>query len=187
MAGNPIDLVVTTDALKGLSDLIARLEAADKALLNTVDSAAKLNKAVGTITTPQGLNANSSDNAQVNAQLKAQADIISKLNTEIQELNSKLIKLNESKARGSKLTADEIVKNQELRKEAISQARANSNLIGSYQKLNIEHQKALKTAKDAAVTYGITSKEFHFYEWQIYVFKKVKVLRNFKIIGLITY
>jgi tape measure domain-containing protein len=160
MAGNPIDLVVTTDALKGLTDLIARLEAADKALLNTVDSAAKLNKAVGTITTPQGLNANSSDNAQVNAQLKAQADIVAKLNTEIQELNSKLIKLNESKARGTKLTADEIVKNQELRKEAISQARANSDLIGSYQKLNIEHQKALKTAKDAAVTYGITSKEF---------------------------
>jgi tape measure domain-containing protein len=160
MAGNPIDLVVTTDALKGLSDLIARLEAADKALLNTVDSAAKLNKAVGTITTPQGLNANSSDNAQVNAQLKAQADIVAKLNTEIQDLNSKLIKLNESKARGTKLTADEIVKNQELRKEAISQARANSDLIGSYQKLNIEHQKALKTAKDAAVTYGITSKEF---------------------------
>lgn len=160
MAGNPIDLVVTTDALKGLSDLIARLEAADKALLSTVDSAAKLNKAVGTITTPQGLNANSSDNAQVNAQLKAQADIVAKLNTEIQYLNSKLTKLNETKARGTKLTADEIVQNQELRKAAIAEAKANSDLIGSYQKLNIEHQKALKTAKDAGVTYGITSKEF---------------------------
>jgi hypothetical protein len=160
MAGNPIDLVVTTDALKGLTDLIARLEAADKALLNTVDSAAKLNKAVGTITTPQGLNANSSDNAQVNAQLKAQADIVAKLNTEIQELNSKLIKLNESKARGTKLTADEIVQNQELRKAAIAEAKANSDLIGSYDKLNLAHQKAVKNAQNLGATYGATSKEF---------------------------
>ena len=160
MAGNPIDLVVTTDALKGLSDLIARLEAADKALLSTVDSAAKLNKAVGTITTPQGLNANSSDNAQVNAQLKAQADIVAKLNREIQDLNSKLTKLNETKARGTKLTADEIVQNQELRKAAIAEAKANSDLIGSYDKLNLAHQKAVKNAQNLGATYGATSKEF---------------------------
>ncbi len=160
MAQNAIDLVITQDAIKQVDNLISKLSLAESEMLKLAQASLTASKSVSGISTPSGLSASSGDNATINAQLKAQSDIISKLNKEIQGLNDKMIKLNETKRNTNKLTADEIVANQELRKEAIQTARENSALIGSYQKLNIEHQKAIKTAQDAAVTYGLTSKEF---------------------------
>ena len=144
MAGNPIDLVVTTDALKGLSDLIARLEAADKALLSTVDSAAKLNKAVGTITTPQGLNANSSDNAQVLADLQKQQAEITKLHDTIAK-KAEQSRLAEIKLQQAREKAFDSFEKNSAREQALLDKSANT-----YNKTQAQISKLTQVYNDLA-------------------------------------
>jgi hypothetical protein len=177
MAGNPIDLVVTTDALKGLTDLIARLEAADKALLNTVDSAAKLNKAVGTITTPQGLNANSSDNAQVMADLQKQQDAITKLHDTLAK-KAEQSRLSEIKLQQAREKAFDSFEKNSAREQAILDKQANSynktqtqitkltaayNDLATrkarYNDLNENEEKRLNTLQAVTTKYNTTLKD----------------------------
>lgn len=117
-------------------------------------------KSMSTITTPGGLNKSTADNQKTLSELEAIRGKYDALSNEIVNLNEKLKKLNETRANGKKLTADEIVQRQAERKAAIDTAKANSELIGSYDKLNLKHQQAVKNAQNMAVTYGETSKQF---------------------------
>lgn len=156
---NPIDLIITKEALKVVDDAIAKVNLLDKTMQEAaqhfIDNGKKMSSA-----TPSGVAGNAENNAAVTAQLKAQSDTIAKLSKELDILNTKLVKLNETRTNGKKLTANQIVQNQAERKAAIETAKANSELIGSYEKLNIKHQQAVRNAQNIGVTYGTTSKQF---------------------------
>lgn len=156
---NPIDLIITQEALKVVDNAIAKVNLLDKTMQEAtqhfIDNAKKMASA-----TPSGVAGSAENNAATTAQLKAQSDAIAKLSTELANLNDRLVKLNATKQTNKKLTADEIVQNQAERKAAIELARVNSELIGSYDKLNIRHQQAVRNAQNLGVTYGTTSKQF---------------------------
>lgn len=156
---NPIDLIITQAALKVVDDAIAKVNLLDKTMQEAtqhfIDNAKKMTSA-----TPSSVNGNAENNAATTAQLKSQANTIAELGKELAILNDKLTKLNATKTAGKKLTADEIVQNQAERRAAIELAKANSDLIGSYDKLNIKHQQAVRNAQNLGATYGQTSKQF---------------------------
>jgi len=156
---NPIDLIITQAALKVVDDAIAKVNLLDKTMQEAtqhfIDNSKKMSSA-----TPSGVNGSAENNAAVTTQLKSQANTIAELSKELGILNDKLTKLNSTKATGKKLTADEIVQNQAERRAAIELAKANSDLIGSYDKLNIKHQQAVRNAQNLGATYGETSKKF---------------------------
>lgn len=156
---NPIDLIITKQALEVVDSAIAKVNLLDKTMQEAtqhfIDNSKKMASA-----TPSGVNGSAENNAAVTAQLKAQSDTIAKLSKELENLNNKLVKLNETKAANKKLTIEETVANQALRKTAVEEAKANSELIGSYEKLNIKHQQAVRNAQNLGATYGSTSKQF---------------------------
>lgn len=156
---NPIDLIITKQALEVVDSAIAKVNLLDKTMQEAtqhfIDNSKKM-----ALATPSGVAGNAENNAAITAQLKTQADTIAKLSAELVNLNDKLTKLNTTKSATKKLTADEIVQNQAERKAAIELAKANSSLIGSYEKLNIRHQQAVRNAQNLGATYGVTSKQF---------------------------
>lgn len=147
------EISIGKQAIKEVQDLRAEL-------VKLSEDALKAGKNLSTISTPGALNKNGADNAKLIAELDTLKLKYDALGDEVIDLNNKLTKLNETRRNGKKLTAEEIVANQVQRKEAIELAKANSELIGSYDKLNLKHQQAVKNAQNIGVTYGITSKEF---------------------------
>jgi chromosome segregation ATPase len=156
---NPIDLIITKQALDVVDSAIAKVNLLDKTMQEATQHFIDNSKKMAS-STPSGVNGNAENNAVVTAQLKTQADTIAKLSKELENLNQKLLKLNETKATNKKLTIEETVANQALRKSAVEEAKANSELIGTYEKLNIKHQQAVRNAQNLGATYGSTSKEF---------------------------
>ncbi len=160
---NPIDLIITKQALDAIDSAITKVNALDKTLQATAQSFIESSKKMASATigiTPTSVNNKGADNAKLSDELEALKVKYASLSNELVVLNDKLVKLNETRGRGKKLTADEIVQNQQLRKEAISQAKANSDLIGSYEKLSLKHQQAVRNAQNLGATYGSTSKQF---------------------------
>ena len=80
---NPIDLIVTQDAIKGVDALIAKVTIAREGLLSLGQQALDSSKSVSKISTPSGLNINTSLNAQINADLQKQREIVEKLHATI--------------------------------------------------------------------------------------------------------
>ena len=82
---NPIDLIVTQEAIKGVDALIAKVTIAREGLLLLGQQALNSSKSVSKISTPSGLNNNTTANAQINADIKKQ-------NTEIEKLHATIAK-----------------------------------------------------------------------------------------------
>lgn len=153
MSNNAIDLVITQDAIKQVETLVSKLELADAELLKISKSASGASGSIRNITTPKDVDKAVSDFASLNNELQKQ-------NTIIKGLEAQISKLAQVRAVSNKASAEEIVNNRVLNQNALQQAKAVSNMIGAYEKLHIEHQKAFKDAQNIAVTYGTASDEF---------------------------
>ena len=80
---NPIDLIVTKEALQGIDALITKVTTAREGLLSLGNTALDSSKNVSKISTPSGLNNNTALNKQINDDIKKQAQEIEKLHAVI--------------------------------------------------------------------------------------------------------
>ena len=150
---NSVDLVIGSEAIKQVESLISKLSMADAELLKISQSATSASKGISGISTPSGLDKAVTGTASLNIELERQNTIIKSLEIEIK-------KLSYARQNNNKQSAEESVNQRILNQNAISQAKSTSNLVGAYQKLDLEHKKAIVNAQNLGVKYGITSTQF---------------------------
>jgi len=150
---NSVDLVIGSEAIKQVESLISKLSLADAELLKISQSATSASKGISGISTPSGLDKAVSNTSALNAELERQNTIIKSLEIEIK-------KLSYARQNNNKQSAEESVNQRILNQNAIAQAKSTSNLVGAYQKLDLEHKKAIVNAQNLGVKYGITSTQF---------------------------
>lgn len=150
---NSVDLVIGSEAIKQVESLISKLSIADAELLKISQSAMTASKGISGISTPSGLDKAVSNTSALNAELERQNTIIKSLEIEIKKLAF-------AKQNNNKQSAQEVVNQRVLNQNAIAEAKATSNLIGSYQKLDLQHKRAIANAQNLAVQYGQTSNQF---------------------------
>jgi tape measure domain-containing protein len=150
---NSIDAVIGSEAIKQVENLIAKLNLADAELIKISQSATTASKGISSISTPSGLGKAVDDTNKLNTELDRQNNIIKALEIEIK-------KLSYARQSNNKQSAEEAVNQRVLNQNAIAQAKATSNLVGAYQKLDLEHKKAVTNAQNLGVQYGITSNQF---------------------------
>lgn len=150
---NSVDLVIGSEAIKQVENLISKLSLADAELLKISQSATTASKGITGISTPSGLDKAVSNTSALNAELERQNKIIQALEIEIK-------KLSYARQNNNKQTASEAVNQRILNQNAINEAKSTSNLVGAYQKLDLEHKKAITNAQNLGVKYGETSTQF---------------------------
>lgn len=150
---NNIDLVVGSEAIKQVENLVAKLTLADAELLKVSQSALNASKSIAGISTPSGLDKSVQSNKELTEQLNRQ-------NLTIKELELSIKKLSQVRQNNNKVSAEESVNQRILNQNAIAQAKATSNLVGAYQKLDLEHKKLVVSAQNIGVKFGSNSREF---------------------------
>lgn len=150
---NSIDLVVGSEAIKQVENLISKLTVADAELLKISQSAREASKGITAISTPSGLDKAVSNTSALNKELERQNTIIKSLESQIKNLSA-------VRQSNNKQSAEEAVNQRILNQNALAQAKATSALVGEYQKLDLEHKKALQNAQNLGAKYGETSIQF---------------------------
>jgi tape measure domain-containing protein len=224
---NAVDMVIASEAIKQVQNLIEQLTLADAELLKVSQSAINVSKNIAGIKTPSGLDKSTGSTAALTAQLEKQNAVISKVhenlvkkaeqsrlaeiklqqareksiddfskklenqkNLEIKQLRDKIsliTSLNKQRyseeqqqlidherailhAKEAELKQIRAVfelnkslnsqKEKESTQNAKDQARAVALTTGAYQKLDIAHKQAVRSAQDIGVKYGATSRQF---------------------------
>ena len=134
---NPVDIIITNEALGQLKELNALLKTSQQELLKLGQNALQASKSVSSVSTPSGLNASVSNNASNNANIQAQVASVKNLSNAKIELN--------------KRSAEEIVNNGILNRNAKQQVLINSQLAGAYANLSAKHAQASRTLQDLIV------------------------------------
>ena len=140
------EIEIGSKAIKQIQDLRAEL-------IKLSQDVQAVNKNSISITTPGGLSKVSADNSKNIAELEA-------LKLKYAELELQIKKLTYARQNNNKQSAQEAVNQRILNANAINEAKATSSLVGAYDKLNLAHQRAFKSAQNIGAQYGITSKEF---------------------------
>ena len=153
---NPIDIVISKEALAEIDKAIYKVGALDKEIQSTAQSfisnSKKMASALSSIT-PVDVSESIADNSKLTAELDRQSKVIQGLETQIK-------KLSQVRATNNKMSAEEAVNQRILNKNALDQAKAVSSLVGAYDKLSLAHQKAFKNAQNIGAQYGVTSDKF---------------------------
>ena len=153
---NPIDIVISKEALAEIDKAISKVSALDKEIQSTAQSfisnSKKMASALSSIT-PVDVSESIADNSKLTAELDRQSKVIQGLETQIK-------KLSQVRATNNKMSAEEAVNQRILNKNALDQAKAVSSLVGAYDKLSLAHQKAFKNAQNIGAQYGSTSDKF---------------------------
>lgn len=150
---NNIDLVVGSEAIKQVENLILKLSLADAELIKVSQSAIRASKGISGITTPTGLDNSVNNTASLNAELLKQ-------NTIIKTLEAQILKLKEAKLKLNSATLQEKVDARITLQNATAEAKAVSNTASAYQKLDASHKQATRSAQDIGVKFGANSREF---------------------------
>lgn len=153
MASNSVDLIIASEAIKSVENLTAKLIIADKEILALSEHARALSKSISGISTPASLDKTISNFSQLNTQIQRQNNQIKALETQIKSLTAVKASLGQKEAL-------EIVNGRVLEQNAIRQAKAVSNMVGQYQNLNAQHQKAFITAQNLGAQFGVNSAQF---------------------------
>lgn len=153
MADNAIDLIVAKEAYAQLDKLITGLNEVDAKVADTVAKANAQFKNMGSITTPSMSGDNSAQMAELNQKIKELSETTKKYETQIKALS-------EAKKTYSRTVSQESVDTTIANKNAREAFQATSKLISEYDKLDLAHKKAMKSAQAIGAQYGSTSKEF---------------------------
>jgi len=137
---NSIDLIVGKQAIEGLEQLISKLGMGQEAILKMADAYLILDKN-SKINTKSASTANTAAMSQMNKEIQEQAVAYNAVGTAITKVTA-VRKVN------NKLTAEESVNQAILNKNAIEHAKSVSQMVGNYQKLNIERRKAQTVLAD---------------------------------------
>ena len=138
---NSIDLVIGSDAIKQVENLLSKLTLADAELIRISESARTASKGIASISTPSGLDASVSTTKALNAELEKQNKIIT-------DLTKQISLLNEKRKPSVKLTMDERVQNQENNKVLKQESLERLGLVSVYTKLNKSRTDAKNTLRD---------------------------------------
>ena len=150
---NPVDVIIGSEAIKQVQELKSQFESVLSIMVQSSNEAVKLGKNISGISTPKGFNDSATNNAKLSQELERQNKVIISLTNQIQRLS-------EIKKAKNQTDAIEVVNQRILNQNALTEAKSVSNLVGAYQKLDLEHKKALKSAQDIGAQYGITSDKF---------------------------
>lgn len=150
---NPVDVVIGSEAIKQVQNLVNQLILADAELLKISQTALQAVKNISGISTPKGFNDSLANNSKLSQELDKQNKIINSLSEQIK-------KLSQVRAINNKMSAEEAVNQRILNQNALTQAKSVSNLVGAYQKLDLQHKKAMKSAQDIGAQYGTNSLKF---------------------------
>jgi hypothetical protein len=158
---NSVDLVIGSEAIKQVENLIAKLSLADSELLKVSQSALTASKNITSIGTPTALDASVKNTAALNSELDKQSKSIANLNAQIVSLKSQQqqqaqTQIASTRNANNQTTANrnQAVSNQILRAETDRNFRATTNLGGAYAKLSAQVLVLKKEAKDLAVVFG---------------------------------
>ena len=135
---NSIDTTVGQQAFEQLELLVKKINISKDAMVDFSKEIRKTNKDLSQIKTPGGLSNNSQANAQIISDMQKQS-------TEIRNLQTQIIKLNEIRAKSNQKTSEEVVNQRILTTNANRQAQATSTLAGAYR--NLSAQVAIASEK----------------------------------------
>lgn len=166
---NPIDLIITQEALKAIDTAIARVNTLDKELAQTaqnfIDNSKKMATASANIT-PSNVNNKANETAKLNAELDSLKtkyislnDAINKQSQYLKILSQQQVAITKNTNNQSVATRQQAVSQQILRAETDRNIRATTNLGGAYAKASAQLLVLKKEAKDAAIAYGENSKK----------------------------
>ena len=150
---NSVDLIIGSEAIKQIEKAISLLNIADQKIIDISQSSLLATKGMSGFSTPSGLDKAVNNTSALNAELERQNIIIKSLEIEIK-------KLSYARQNNNKQSAEESVNQRILNQNAIASAKSTSNLVGAYQKLDLQHKKAISNAQNLAVQYGQTSNQF---------------------------
>jgi len=114
------------------------LQKANAELLTMIANTNRLGQATANITLPSGASAT---NQQLLSQIQAQENAI-------KALQRQLASLNNTRQQSNARTSEEIVNQRSLARGADTLARANSNVVGAYERLNAQHQISSRRLQD---------------------------------------
>jgi len=163
---NSVDLVIGSEAIKQVENLVAKLSLADAELLKISQTAASASKGISSISTPTGLDKTVQSTTSLNSELSKQNAIIAQLQGQIQKLTiakqqatTQYNSLGNSINSVNKATRESSVANQIARAETDRNFRATTLLAGAYARASAQLLILKKQAKDAAIAYGENSKQ----------------------------
>lgn len=125
------------------------LETLNKGLLETIKRVDQVGQSMGNITTPSASGGALKD---LTAEYKKQEQII-------QQLQKQITKLSQVKTQSNAKTSEEIVNQRALAQNSDRQARATSNLVGAYARLNAQYQIAEKRVLDLRASQTASNRE----------------------------
>lgn len=166
---NPIDLIITQDALKAIDAAILKVNTLDKELAQTaqnfIDNSKKMAAATANIT-PSSVGNKGNEAAKLNAELDGLKtkyislnDAINKQSQYLKILSQQQVTITKNTNNQSTATRQQAVSQQILRAETDRNIRATTNLGGAYAKASAQLLVLKKEAKDAAIAYGENSKK----------------------------
>jgi hypothetical protein len=141
---NAVDLVIASEAIKQVENLVAKLMLADAELLKVSQSALNASKNIASIKTPGGLDKSVTDNQALNKKLSEQEEAIKKLTLQIS-------KLTKARQNSNTRSSEEIVNQRLLARNADTLTRSTSALAGAYGRLSAEQSIASKRYQDLIV------------------------------------
>lgn len=166
-------------ANQSIDSLVGSLERLDTKIIETSNLAAQQLGNVSKIISPN----------EMNAQLQKQQALIDNLNKELAEQKALLEKLTVVKRNQSKATAEEIVGQRELKKNADLQAKATIKIVGAYQNLIAKQRQAKATLQNLIVSEKANTREIkraqrEYNKYTARVNKARKATSNFAKTGL---
>ena len=175
---NPIDIVISKEALAEIDKAISKVGALDKEIQSTAQSfitnSKKMASAIGSIT-PNDVSQSISENSKLNAELD-------RMNKTIKEQGEQLERLRQIRNNNIKILAEERTERRLLNKIANEEAMLNSKLAGAYAKLNIEHQRAARYLQDLIARGKLATQTQRDYDKEIKIAQKEFTVLNDRIL-----
>jgi len=144
---NPIDIIITPEAIAALNKVVVELKEMDKKMQETarlfIQSSTQMANALNSIT-PSNATATAQQNAALTNQINAQAQALAALQTQYNNLNNQ-------RQQSSQRTAEETVNQGILNRNALESARINSTLAGAYMRLSAQQSQASRNLQDLIV------------------------------------
>jgi len=142
---NSVDLVIGSEAIKQVENLISKLSLADAELIKISQSASGASKGISGISTPTGLDKAVTNTSALNAQLEKQNAIINKLHADIAK-RAEQSRLSEIKLQQAREKAFDSFERNAKREQAIQEKNASA-----YNKTQTQINNLTKVYNDLAI------------------------------------
>ena len=144
MTNNAVNLIIAQEAQRQVTELTNNLKKADAEILSMSANARALSASLNSITLPSNLAQLNASNAQLTAQIQAQAQALQLLQAQYDALATQ-------RSRNNNQSAEEAVNQRLLNRNARELATTNSALAGAYGRLSAEQARSSRALQDLVV------------------------------------